>query len=381
VANRTAIRRRTALGAIALGSLGLGLAIGALHEGPADTPPAPEQNAAACPERVAEHPKLLVGQMLIVRMEDSATGELLQRAASGEIGGVIMFPSDGADPERLGDEVRKVRRASVHGEGEPALVAIDQEGGDVERLPGLPPDRSPPALALDGVRAAAAEGRATGAALRDLGIDVDLAPVLDVPADDGAFIASRAFSADPAEVATLGTAFGLGLQDEGVAATAKHFPGLGLASENTDLTPSSIDASRAELEPGLEPFLAAIDAGVDLVMVSNATYPALDPDHPASQSRRIVDGLLRGRLGYDGVVITDDIGAGALTGAGIDEGAAAVGAAKAGADLILTALTDGATAYEALRAAVHDGALSRARLVESCARTFALRQRLRSVFR
>ena len=96
-------------------------------------------------------------------------------------------------------------------------------------------------------------------------------------------------------------------------------------------------------------------------MVANATYPAFDPDRPASQSRRVIEGLLRRRLGYRGVVITDDLGAGALTGAGLDEGAAAVGAARAGADLLLFALSDGAAAREALVEAIRSGELDRER--------------------
>ncbi len=166
------------------------------------------------------------------------------------------------------------------------------------------------------------------------------------------------------------------MQQRGVAATAKHFPGLGLATENTDLAPSAIDASRAELEAGLEPFRAAIEAGFELVMIANATYPALDPELPASQSRRVIEGLLRRRLGYRGVVITDDLGAGALTGAGLDEGEAAVGAARAGADLLLFALSDGAAAREALVRAIRSGELDRDAVVASCARTTALRARL-----
>jgi beta-N-acetylhexosaminidase len=371
-------RRRLVLAAVALVAVAAGVAVGSGAGGGSDESDEADSAAPAppsCPREIASHPRRLVGQMLIVRMEQSAAG-LRQRIADGEIGGVILFPPDGSDAEALADEVGSLRAAAARGDGQPPFVAIDQEGGDVKRLPGLPPDRSPAAIALDGERLARSQGGATGRALRALGIDVDLAPVLDVPGVDGAFIGSRAFSDDPAEVATLGTAFGLGLQDKGVAATAKHFPGLGLATENTDLAPSSIDASRADLEAGLEPFSAAIDAGFELVMVANATYPALDPDQPASQSRRIIHGLLRARLGYGGVVITDDLGAGALAGAGLDEGAAAVGAARAGADLLLVALTDGVAAQDALLRAVRSGELDRQALIASCARTTALRNRL-----
>ena len=332
--------------------------------------------APVCPEAVAADPRRLVGQMLIVRMESTATESLRERVRAGEIGGVILFPPEGADPAALGSQVQALRRAALPSGAPAPLVAIDQEGGEVERLPGLPPESSAAGMASGGKRLARTEGRATGRALGELGIDVDLAPVLDVPAVDGAFIASRAFSADAAEVAALGVAFATGLQSAGVAATAKHFPGLGLATANTDLGPSAIDASRGDLVAGLEPFQAAIDAGIELVMVSNAVYPALDPERAASQSRRVIDGLLRKRLGFAGAVITDDLGAGGLTGAGLDEGEATVGAARAGADLLLTALSDGRTAHRALLRALRAGELDRERLLASCARTTALRERL-----
>ena len=369
------------MAAFAAAAFAVGVLVGAGGDGDADggrgsSPMLEGEPAPACPEAVAADPRRLVGQMLIVRMESTATESLRERVRGGEIGGVILFPPEGADPAALGSQVRALRRAAA-GAGAPApLVAIDQEGGEVERLPDLPPERSAAEMASGGERLARTEGRATGRALGELGIDVDLAPVLDVPAVDGAFIASRAFSADVAEVAALGVAFATGLQSAGVAATAKHFPGLGLATANTDLGPSAIEASRRDLLAGLEPFRAAIDAGVELVMVSNAVYPALDPERAASQSRRIIEGLLRERLGFAGAVITDDLGAGGLTGAGLDEAEATVGAARAGADLLLTALSDGTTAHRALLRALRAGELDRERLLASCARSTAMRERL-----
>ncbi len=369
-------RRRAALAAIAAAALVAGAVIGAGDDDDRAAPPDQAAEAPACPAEIASDPRRLAGGMLIVRMEATATDELRAAVRNGEIGGVILFPPEGTSPDALGKEVAKLRRVAERA-GVPApLVAIDQEGGEVKRLPELPPESSPAAIASGGGPAARAEGAATGRALRDLGIDVDLAPVLDVPATEGAFIASRAFSDDPDEVAIVGTAFGTALQDEGVAATAKHFPGLGLATANTDLGSSTVETSRDDLAPGLAVFEAAIDAGFDLVMVSNATYPALDPAYPASQSRRVIGGLLRDRLGFDGVVITDDLGAGALAGAGIEEGPAAVGAARAGADLLLVALTDGSAAYDAVRGAVAGGELDRDALLASCARIAALRSRL-----
>ena len=329
----------------------------------------------ACPPAVAARPRRLVGQMLVVRMEDVASGALRRRARDGEVGGVILFPSAGLPPAEVADQVGVLRRAAERGGSPAPLVAIDQEGGEVRRLPSLPPLRSPAEIAAAGKAAAREEGAATGRALNELGIDVDLAPVLDVPAVSGSFIASRALGSDPDRVAELGVAFASGLHDQGVAATAKHFPGLGLATANTDLGPSAIEATDRSLHRALLPFRAAVDAGVPMVMVSNATYASIDPARPASQSPSVVREL-RKRLGFDGVVITDDLGAGALTGAGLDEGEAAVGAARAGADLLLFALSDGRAASRALLRALRRGTLDRDALLASCARVSALREAL-----
>ncbi len=369
-------RRRTALIGIAAAALVLGLIAGAItgggDEDGADSPSrAIEQ--VTCPTEVATSPARLAGQMLIVRMESTATEALRRRIAGGRIGGVILFPPEGADPGALGAEVAKLRRAAQRAGAPAPLVAIDQEGGDVERLPSLPPSRSAAAMGAAGPARARAEGEATGRALAKLGIDVDLAPVFDLATP---VLGSRAFAADPDEVAGLATAFAGGLQGSGVAATAKHFPGLGSAATNTDLEPTAIQLTGARLERELVPFRAAVEAGVDLIMVANATYSPLDPSRPASQSRRVIDGLLRNRLGFQGVVITDDLDAGALSTTGIDEGEAAVGAVRAGSDLILTALSEGEAAHAALTRAIRTHRLGQAALEASCARTTALRQRL-----
>jgi beta-N-acetylhexosaminidase len=189
-------------------------------------------------------------------------------------------------------------------------------------------------------------------------------------------MASRSFSSDPGEVTALGLAFARGLGEARVAATAKHFPGLGAATVSTDAAPSALEASRAQLAPELGVFEAAVDAGVPLVMISNATYSAYDPSSPASLSRRVIEGELRRTLGFEGVVITDDLGAGALTSVGIGEGEAAVSASRAGADLLLFALSDGEAAASALVDALRRGELDRKRLEASCVRTVALRERL-----
>ncbi|HEX2468171.1 MAG TPA: glycoside hydrolase family 3 N-terminal domain-containing protein [Solirubrobacterales bacterium] len=312
--------------------------------------------------------------MLMLRFDGTATPELLRAARRGEIGGVILFPPSGLPQATVRGAIARLQRASREGGNPPLVVATDQEGGDVKRLAEGPPRSSPPELAGAGPDAAQAEGRATGRYLRELGINVDLAPVLDLGLPES-FVASRTFGADPASVATLGVAFAEGLEEAGVAATAKHFPGLGRAIANTDLGQSVVERSRRELAPGLEPFRAAVGATVPLVMTSNATYPAYDPERPASLSA-VITRLLRSELGFNGVVITDDLLAGGIAGAGYAPAEAAVAAARAGADLLLFARLPAPEALPALVAAQRRGTLDPNALRGSCARNLALRQSL-----
>jgi beta-N-acetylhexosaminidase len=378
VRRRQTVRRRIGLGAVAVAAAGLGTWIGADSNsgddgstgrtGARPTPP-------SCPEGIAADPRRLAGQMLVVRFEGTATPELLRAARRAEIGGVIAFPPAGADLGGVRAEIARLQRAARSAGVPPLLVATDQEGGDVKRFPTLPPVTPPVELAAAGEAAATAEGRDTGRALRQIGVNVDLAPVLDVPAVAGAFMAGRSFGSESAIVAAVGVGFASGLEAAGVAATAKHFPGLGRATANTDLGPSVVGGSRADLGQDIAPFRAAVDAGVSLVMTSNATYPAVDQERPASLSEPVTR-LLRDRLGFEGAVITDDLLAGAISGAGYGSGDAAVAAAQAGADLLLFARLPAPEALPALVTAITRGALDRQALLEACVRNLALRESL-----
>jgi beta-N-acetylhexosaminidase len=376
---RQAARRRVVLIAAALAAGGLGAYVGSRSDSAEEdretARKAVEAVQPTCPSEVASDPRRLAGQMLIVRFDGTATEELVRAARHGEIGGVIAFPPPGADRAGLRDAIADLQRAARAGGHPPLLVATDQEGGDVKRFSELPPHVVPAELGAAGEAAAEAAGRETGSALARIGVNADLAPVLDVPTVSGAFMTARSFASDPARVAATGTGFAVGLDEAGVAATAKHFPGLGRATANTDLGPSTIAGSRADLAPDLEPFRSAVDAGVAMVMTANATYPALDPDRPASLSRSVTR-LLRGELGFEGVVITDDLLAGAISAAGYGPGPAAVAAAGAGADLLLFAPLPAPDALPALVAAIRRGNLDREPLLDSCVRNLALRESL-----
>ncbi len=226
---------------------------------------------------------------------------VLELAREGEIGGATLFARNTRDARQTADLVR-----ALHAAG-PLPLAIDQEGGHVVRI-GFG-TVFPSAMAFGATRDAALAERAAGVVareLRALGIGLLLAPVCDVNVEPGnPVIGTRAFSDDPALCAALAAAWIRGAQAEGVACTAKHFPGHGPTSKDTHLELVDVDADRGTLERReLVPFRAAIDARVAAVMTAHVRYPALD-DAPATYSGAILTGLLRGRLGFDGLVMTD----------------------------------------------------------------------------
>jgi beta-N-acetylhexosaminidase len=297
---------------------------------------------------------------------------LLARIRAGEVGGVILFARNIAGPAAAHALVIRLQRAAASGGNLPLLVAVDQEGGTVRRFAAGPPDVPPAEIRTPA--AARAEGAATGRYLRGAGVNVDLAPVLDAPDSASSFLGSRAFGGDPAVVSRLGTAFAGGLQAEGVAATAKHFPGLGTAPLSTDTSHVWITTPRAALDARLAPFAAAIRRGVELVMVGNAGYAALDPSGlPAVLSRPIVTGLLRNELGFRGVVISDVLEAPGPS----SRPRQALTAAAAGVDVLLyTSEADSAAAYHELLAAARSGALPASTLRAADTRIATLKRRI-----
>ncbi len=224
------------------------------------------------------------------------------------------------------------------------------------------------------VGTAAREGRATGSYLRSWGINMDLAPVADVPTSGGAFIQrqGRAFSFRAGTVASYATAFAVGLQARGVAATAKHFPGLGSAPVSTDLQREELHPTRAQRLAALNPYQAMIPRGLDAVMLAVAGFPGYDGSGTAAAlSRPIIAGVLRGRLGFGGVTITDALG----STSGHGETVAGTLAAAAGSDILL--FTDSAPGeLDSLRAALRRGQISRRDAAASYRRIVALKRRL-----
>ncbi|MFN2617696.1 MAG: glycoside hydrolase family 3 N-terminal domain-containing protein [Thermoleophilaceae bacterium] len=323
----------------------------------------------------------LAGQRLIVGYPGGPLPAWLVRwVRRGELAGVIIFSRNAGSRARLRRDIRRLQRLRrPSGLRAPLLVMTDQEGGRVKRLPGAP-RRSPAELGRVGSRSLArAEGRATARNLRGVGINVDLAPVMDLGRRGGFQRRTQRSYARRSRIASaIGSAFVRGLQRRRrVAATLKHFPGIGAALGNADLSSQRIGLSRAALRRADErPFAAGVRAGARLVMTSTAVYPAFSRA-PAVLSGRLSRRELRGRLGFRGVTITDSLGVRSLHPWG-GPGRLAVRAARAGNDLLLFTSGDlAAGAGRWLRAALRNGRISRRSARDSVRRVLELRAALR----
>jgi beta-N-acetylhexosaminidase len=320
-------------------------------------------------------PTRLLGQRIMVGLDGTApSASLLARVRRGEVGSVILFAANIVSRAQVRSLTGSLQRAARAGGNPPVLISVDQEGGQVKRLPAGPPHRSPPQMAATGnPRVARAEGLATGRYLRGLGINWDLAPVLDVPTSPQAFIwqQGRAFSFSAPAVARFGTAFAQGLQAGGTAATGKHFPGVGSAGVDTDNQLDFLRPTAAQRAAALQPYRQAIAAGIDSVMLSTAAFPAYDRSgNPSALSAPIAQGLLRGTLHFTGVTITDSpLGPPTTT----SELAAGAVAARSGADVLL--YTDSAPGVlHALESDLGAGRISCASARAAYARIVALKR-------
>jgi beta-N-acetylhexosaminidase len=312
---------------------------------------------------------------------------LLEAIRAGQAAGVIFFAPNISSRSQIRAVIAQLQRAALSSpQRRNLLMMTDQEGGQVRRLPGAPTlSEKQIGASANSITLAQSAGEGAGRNLASAAINVNLAPVLDVYRQPGNFIDEfgRSYSNSGAKVVDLGEAFISSQQAAGVAATAKHFPGLGTASrsQNTDLAPVTLNISLRTLRAVDEaPYRAAVGTGVRVVMTSWAVYPALDPHRPAGLSSVVIERELRARLGFRGVTITDGIEAGAVTPYG---GLAkrSVLAAEAGADLILCAAPNpvdntpqiGFTVRDAIAAALADGQLSRSSAEQAAARILALR--------
>lgn len=323
------------------------------------------------------HEHNLLGRLFMVGIPhpyiDDDTVKLLQEIRPG---GVILFRRNYTNPEALSALCAELH--SLFPEY-PPLIALDHEGGRVHRL-SLPFTHFPPAARIGQTHSLALArrvGQAMGQELRNIGIDLDFAPVLDVLTNpDNTVIGDRAFSTDPHLVAMFGCALARGLREGGVIPCGKHFPGHGatLVDSHDDLPQDG--RSRDELlRLDLYPFRRAIAERVDMLMTAHIVYPALDPGLPATLSPVIIDGLLRRQLHFQGVVVTDDLEMGAIVRHFTVE-QAAVDALHAGADLLLIChkLERALRARDACAQALSSGTLSLQRVEQAGQRITALRK-------
>ncbi len=321
----------------------------------------------------------LAGQRIVAGFEGrSVPAVIRRRVKAGLIGGVVLFADNLGSRNQIQRLTRSIQRIPRPDglKRYPLLIMVDQEGGLVKRLAGAP-SASAEQMGARGTAFSRRQGTLTGRNLKNAGFNVDLAPVLDV-ARPGGVIADtdRGFGSTVKRVNATAIPFARALQRTGVAATAKHFPGLGAARENTDFAVQRITLSKAALRKvDLAPYRPYIAAGGKLVMVGTAIYPALGPK-PAAFEPKVVRGVLRQGLGFKGVTITDAMGSVAVNDFGGPE-RAAISAANAGMDILLYGDWQSAGKGEqAIATRLRTGKLPRAQFTRATNRTLQLRASL-----
>ena len=304
-----------------------------------------------------------LGQMLMVGLPgtglDPETRDMIREF--GLCNFILFERNVEGGPGQARDLVRQVRSFCKESDLPPPLISTDQEGGAVQRLgpPHWPaiPGNGRVGAALDPLQAVEAQVDEIAGVLGTVGVNLNLAPVLDVcsPNEPGV-LQGRTFGSDPRAVSYLGLAYIRKLQFLGIGATAKHFPGIGRVEEDPHERRPVVTADKDTVFREMAPFGHAVHMGVLAIMTSHVVYAGLDAGEPATFSRAIVTDLLRNSLNYNGVVMTDDLGMGGITRYG-ELGEAAVRAVKAGHDLLLVCRggKDVPVCMEALAASVEQG--------------------------
>ncbi|SET18300.1 beta-N-acetylhexosaminidase [Paenibacillus sp. NFR01] len=321
-----------------------------------------------------------IGQMLLVGIEGtSLDAKAKTMIASHAIGGIILYKDNIADLAGMVALTNDLK-LSNWGNGVPLFISVDQEGGKVSRLPAeyasFPSNRE---VGNSGKTEDASQmGQLLAKAVRSAGFNMDFAPVLDINSNPkNPVIGDRSFGSSADLVTKLGLAEMNGIAEEGIVPVIKHFPGHGDTGVDSHLELPVVNKTPAQLAK-LEwlPFQAAINAQADVVMVAHILYPKLDPDKPASLSKAVIGDLLRDKMGFDGVVITDDLTMGAIV-KNYTLAAAAVDSVQAGSDILLVAhgYDNEASVRAALLKSVKSGAISEARIDESVRRILALKDK------
>ena len=342
--------------------------------------PGPEQyELAAAPQidrtmrRMSLEDK--VDQLMLLGFEGTDADEPARLLERGELGGLVVAVENYDGTKSLQRLIEDTRGRARREKRTPPLFLVSQEGGELSALPDLPPDQAPADTpSVD----AAAEGALTSArALKKLGLNGVLGPVLDIGAADGGAIGIRAFSDGAYEIARYARATVTAYVDAGLISAPLHFPGLGGAATSTDEGPAQVGQTVDALRRNdLLPFRTAFDAGAQAVVVGHGLYGTDDFAVPASASRFILTDMLRGELGFEGLAITDDLAAGAIT---IVESSAeaAVDSIAAGADMARLSgpEQEQERMREALIVAARDGRISRVRLDDAARRVLEAKRK------
>lgn len=303
-----------------------------------------------------------------------ADASVLGRLRSLDLGGVVVARGNYAGPDQLRGLTGQLRAAAGRARHVQPWVLANQPGGEFNSLPGLPPATAP--ADLTGAGQGAQEATAAGRALRPLGVNGVLGPDLDVGPDDNVAVGALAYSENAGEVAGYAESVIGAYRTQRLFSAPAHFPGLGSGSQPADQGPASVSLSAAELSrKDMQPFRAAVDEGAPGIVVSNGLYVYDDFVTPASLSRKVMVGLLREKLDFRGIALTDDLTDPAVT-ALEQPPRAAVLALKAGADMLFVSgpstYQDGA--YRAVLRAVQEGEISRRRLDEAVKRILAVKR-------
>jgi beta-N-acetylhexosaminidase len=319
--------------------------------------PSPRLVPPSCPAQVFSRltEAQRVGQLFLVGMAGDPVSDVAEAVTAYHFGSLLTAGNLTAGVASLRQLTRGYQSlASSGATGRVGFfIAANQEGGEVQSLQGPGFAAMPSALVQGSLSARALERQAVtwGLELRSAGFNLDLAPVMDVvppgTADENEPIGmvQREFGDNPATVAAHGVAFIRGMRQAGVAATAKHFPGLGRVRGNTDFTAGVVDTTTGPRDPYLGSFQAAIEAGVPLVMVALATYTRIDARHLAAFSPQVMRVILRQQMHFKGVIVSDDLGA-ATAVAGLPPGARGIDFLTAGGDLITSQSLPAAVAMD-----------------------------------
>jgi beta-N-acetylhexosaminidase len=324
-----------------------------------------------------------VGQLLMVAVSssgiDPSEKAIVDRTRAGS---VLLLGNSTAGMQAIRGVVSHVRDAARSPEGVEVMLAADQEGGLVQRLKG-PGFTTIPSATVQAKQSDARLRRNAyewGRQLRSAGIDANLAPVADVVPTAMVWMNQpigqlrRGYGPSPKTVAAKVTAFTEGMNQAGVATAVKHFPGLGRVRGNTDFMTRVVDRATTRHDAALAGFSAAIDADIDMVMVSSALYRKIDDEHRAAFSTKIIDEMLRKDLGFSGIVISDDLAAAAMRTLPPDE--RALRFIRAGGDLLIIGDASLATTMaDAIKDEASDDPAFAKRVTESAARVVAMKER------